>query len=252
MKTQFDPDQAIEDWRGTLRQSPAFCRENLDELEAHLRDSAVALEARGLSAEEAFMVAVRRIGRGDSLGIEFTKVNGQAVWFDRVLWVLIGFQLSLLVFDACRTIAAFGALPTLDGSSVLGIYALLTGGLVERSAMTNSGLAMPLMTAVIAWSVWKFSQDLESPAPTFFAELLNRPLVLAFAFLLLGMIMHLLATAFFVFMFSKPSGPFVAPGFGVPTTFPIGANFFNQLPQYAVCALLTMFVARKRLRLNSL
>ena len=92
-QTPFDLDREIQGWRENLAQSPAFRSENLDELQTHLRDSVAGLETRGLSAEEAFMVATKRIGKSAVLQTEFSKINGQALWLDRMLWVLIGTQL---------------------------------------------------------------------------------------------------------------------------------------------------------------
>jgi hypothetical protein len=88
----FDLNCAIQDWRENLAQSPAFRRENLDELETHLRDSVVPLQDRGLSAEEAFMVATKRIGNESLLTNEFGKMNLKVVWLDRILWGLIAIQ----------------------------------------------------------------------------------------------------------------------------------------------------------------
>jgi hypothetical protein len=88
--TSFDLNRAIQQWRESLQQSPAFRRENLDELETHLRDSVAALQGRGLSEAEAFLVAIRRAGSGAILGAEFGKVNARSIWLDRVLWMLVG------------------------------------------------------------------------------------------------------------------------------------------------------------------
>src|SRR5262245_55051661 len=66
--TSFNLNHAIQRWRENLCQSPAFCSENLDELEVHLRDSVMCLQSRGLSEDEAFLVAVRRLGQADALG----------------------------------------------------------------------------------------------------------------------------------------------------------------------------------------
>ena len=95
--TSFDLNRAIQQWRENLGQSPAFRSENLNELETHLCDSIATLRTRGLSAEEAFTIATRRIGKGGSLETEFGKVNQRAVWLDRVLWMLIGIQIWGLV-----------------------------------------------------------------------------------------------------------------------------------------------------------
>jgi len=88
----FDLNRAIQQWRANLAQSPAFRGENLNELESHLDDSIATWQSCGLSAEEAFMVATNRIGKGGALESEFGKVNGTAVWLDRFFWMLIGLQ----------------------------------------------------------------------------------------------------------------------------------------------------------------
>ena len=90
--TVFDLNRAIRSWRDHLGRWPAFQRENLDELEAHLLDSIAGWQARGLSPEEAFLIAARRIGSAASLEPEFQKVNGSAIWLDRFFWMLIGYQ----------------------------------------------------------------------------------------------------------------------------------------------------------------
>ena len=90
--TPFDLNQAIQQWRDGLAQSPAIRGENLAELEVHLRDSVSALEARGLAADEAFLVATKRAGSDTVLGKEFAKANPQSVWLDRVFWAVILIQ----------------------------------------------------------------------------------------------------------------------------------------------------------------
>jgi hypothetical protein len=88
----FNLNRAIQSWRDDLGQSPAFRGENLDELESHLRDSAAALESCGLSAEEAFLIAAKRMGGSGTLEREFGKVNQETLWLDRLFWMLIGLQ----------------------------------------------------------------------------------------------------------------------------------------------------------------
>ena len=90
--TAFDLNHAISRWRDDLRQSPYFREENLAELEAHLRDSVAELQGRGLTDEEAFLLATRRIGDPERLDPEFAKVNRGQVWLNRVLWMLVGVQ----------------------------------------------------------------------------------------------------------------------------------------------------------------
>ena len=89
-QTSFDLNAAIQRWRGELAKSSSFRADDLDELESHLRDSESSLQAQGLTAEEAFLIAVRRAGSGDVLATEFAAINGSSVWLDRLLWMTTG------------------------------------------------------------------------------------------------------------------------------------------------------------------
>jgi hypothetical protein len=88
--TEFDLSEAARQWRKGLESSPAFRPENLDELEAHLRDSATALQSGGLTPPEAFLIAARRLGGRAELGREFGKANVRDLWLHRSLWMMLG------------------------------------------------------------------------------------------------------------------------------------------------------------------
>ncbi len=88
--TAFDLTQSIQHWRENLAQSPAIQRENLDELESHLRDSMASLQSRGLSEAEAFQIASQRLGGVEQLHAEFAKTNASTVWRHRAFWMLAG------------------------------------------------------------------------------------------------------------------------------------------------------------------
>ncbi len=117
--TSFDLNAALQRWRENLAGSAALKREDIDELEAHLRDSMVALETTGLSTSEAFWVARSRLG-GDELVLEFGKVNQERIWLNRALWMVAGAiglnlisglattlaRLVVVVPDALRQLAA--------------------------------------------------------------------------------------------------------------------------------------------------
>lgn len=96
-QTPFDLTDAVRRWREGLAGSVALSRENLDELEGHLRDSAAALQASGLTAEDAFLIARRRLGDRAQLEQEFGKTNLSRVWMDRCLWILAGWLLYLVI-----------------------------------------------------------------------------------------------------------------------------------------------------------
>ena len=89
-KTGFDLNQSIGHWRDSLAQSAALRVEALDELEHHLRDSMAELRARQLSEEESFLIATHRLGGGEALTREFSKVNPSRVWPTRLCWMIAG------------------------------------------------------------------------------------------------------------------------------------------------------------------
>jgi hypothetical protein len=73
-ETPFDLEDAIRKWRDSLLQSSRMRAEELEELELHLRDSVGALQKRGLSEDEAWLIAQRRLGQRAALKNEFAKV----------------------------------------------------------------------------------------------------------------------------------------------------------------------------------
>jgi hypothetical protein len=78
----FDLNAAFHNWRENLRQSPHFRAENLEELEAHLRDSVTLLQSKGLSDDEAFLIGARRVGTPEALAGQFAAENGGRGWRD--------------------------------------------------------------------------------------------------------------------------------------------------------------------------
>jgi hypothetical protein len=99
--SEFDLNAAIQRWRENLSQSPQFRAENLDELEAHLRDSISTMQGQRLTDEEVFLVATRRLGGVHALEPEFAKINAREVWLNRALWMLIGIQLVWIIRTVC-------------------------------------------------------------------------------------------------------------------------------------------------------
>ena len=62
MDTQFDLATAITTWRQFQDQRHQFLKEDLDELEVHLRAHLADLRTKGLSEEDAFQQAVQALG----------------------------------------------------------------------------------------------------------------------------------------------------------------------------------------------
>jgi hypothetical protein len=77
-------DRPLEDqiaqWRTYVRRRQALHRSDVEELESHLRDQLVALIETGLAEEEAFLVAVKRMGNLDALSREFARAHSERLW----------------------------------------------------------------------------------------------------------------------------------------------------------------------------
>jgi hypothetical protein len=78
-------ERQIEAWRTHLRRSRAVTAADAEELEDHLREQIASLRAQGLSDEEAFLVAVRRMGAVDDLTREFAREHSDRLWKQLVL-----------------------------------------------------------------------------------------------------------------------------------------------------------------------
>jgi hypothetical protein len=77
-------DQSIENqiaqWRAYLRRRHAVHSPDVEELEGHLRDQLTALTESGLAADEAFLIAVKRMGNLDALSREFARAHSERLW----------------------------------------------------------------------------------------------------------------------------------------------------------------------------
>jgi hypothetical protein len=75
----------IEQWRGYLRRRPAIRPVDVEELEDHLRGEVAALRSSGLSENEAFLVAVKRMGALDAISNEFAREHSERLWKQLVI-----------------------------------------------------------------------------------------------------------------------------------------------------------------------
>jgi hypothetical protein len=78
-------DTDIAEWRSAVGRGGAVAPADADELEHHLRDSVAELVEAGLSEDEAFLVAVKRLGKVDLLTAEFAREHSERLWKQLVL-----------------------------------------------------------------------------------------------------------------------------------------------------------------------
>lgn len=109
-------------WRSYMLRRRAVRDTDVDELEDHLRATVADLVDAGLRPDEAFLVAVKRMGNLDDLSREFARVHSERLWKQLVLAGdtdapgPAGSRRDLLVMVACAAAAALAVkLPALFG-----------------------------------------------------------------------------------------------------------------------------------------
>jgi hypothetical protein len=82
-------DQALEEqiaqWRSYVRRRHGLHGPDVEELEGHLRDQLAVLTEAGLTGDEAFLVAVKRMGNLDALSREFARAHSERLWKQLVM-----------------------------------------------------------------------------------------------------------------------------------------------------------------------
>lgn len=173
-------EEQIEQWRNYLRRRQAIHSVDVAELEDHLRELIADLVDSGLTTEEAFLVAVKRMGNLDALSREFAREHSERLWKQLVLvstdseesrvrtWTDVFVVLCLAAAAAIliKVPALFGI--QLDQDT--GFYArnlsfsvlpLLTGYFVwkrQLDARTVRWLAVAFVVAAVFANVYPFTQ----------------------------------------------------------------------------------------------
>ncbi len=117
-----DLDGQVAEWRAYMRRRRAVHDADADELEDHLRNTVTELVEAGLQPDEAFLIAVKRMGNLDELSREFARVHSERLWKQLVLAggpdlpTPDGSRRDLVVMVSCAAAAAIGIkLPELFG-----------------------------------------------------------------------------------------------------------------------------------------
>ncbi len=79
-RTDATLETQIDQWRSYLRRRQAIHAVDVAELEDHLREQIDGLVEAGLAADEAFLVAVKRMGNLDALSREFAREHSERLW----------------------------------------------------------------------------------------------------------------------------------------------------------------------------
>jgi len=143
-------EEQIAQWRAFVRRRQALHGPDVEELEVHLRDQLVALTEAGLAGDEAFLVAVKRMGSLDALSREFARAHSERLWKQLVIApdadesAKTSYTETLVVL--CLAVAAAVAI------KVPALFGLRLGDGDEPFYARNASLfVFPLLTVYFLW-----------------------------------------------------------------------------------------------------
>jgi hypothetical protein len=208
MTTFADPplEEQIAQWRAYVRGRQAIHGSDVEELEGHLRDQLVALTEAGLAEDEAFLVAVKRMGSLDALSREFARAHSERLWKQLVIApdtaggpantahteLLVVLGLAIAAAIAIKVPALFGIplspdqeLPSFYARNAsLFVFPLLTIYFIWKrglNAVSGLWLALPFAAAAMFANIFPFhaeSDPFHAGSDTQILTILHLPIAL--------------------------------------------------------------------------
>ena len=192
-------EQHIGQWREYLRRRRTIRPADADELEDHLRGQIATLVAAGLSADEAFLVAIKRMGAQDAIANEFAREHSDRLWKQLIVApegaeakrdaaarreAVVAFGLATAAALALKAPALFGIGMDSDEDiafhlrnaslfvfPLLALYFVWKRGIDSRSGMWLAG---GFAAAAVVANVWPF----EGEPDTLILLILHLPIAL--------------------------------------------------------------------------
>jgi hypothetical protein len=145
-------EEQIAQWRTYVRRRQALHGPDVEELEGHLRDELVALNEAGLAGDEAFLIAVKRMGSLDALSREFARAHSERLWKQLVITPDAAADESAnraYVEPLVVLALALGAAFAIKMPALFGLR--LDGGDESFYARNASLFVFPLLTVYFLW-----------------------------------------------------------------------------------------------------
>jgi hypothetical protein len=161
----FRLDEAIRQWRHDLGRSRALRKDEMDELEVHLRDAIAAITSRGETTAAAFRLATEQLGPTAVIAQEFAKSCPNRQWLDRTLWILAG----LLLVKVPLYLGALGFVALL--------YRIAEGTGRSDAAVAIASVGSLLIKAVLVFFFWRLGRVPREKLDAFALLCVRRPLV---------------------------------------------------------------------------
>lgn len=144
-------DAQIDQWRSYVRRRQAIHPVDIAELEDHLREQVARLVGAGLSGDEAFLVAVKRMGELDALSREFAHEHSERLWKQLVAVASDAGEprsrTDAIVAFACAAAAAVA----IKAPTLFGIRMDTHAELPPFYFRNLSLFTLPFLTAYFAW-----------------------------------------------------------------------------------------------------
>jgi hypothetical protein len=172
-------EEQIGQWRSYLRRRQAIHAVDVAELEDHLREQIGALADAGLGDDEAFLVAVKRMGDLDALSREFAREHSDRLWKQLVVApseageararvpedALVAFGLAVAAAVAIKVPALFGLRLEQDAGFYfrnlsLFVLPLLTGYFAWKRGLgtrTLGWMGLAFVAAAVLANVYPFA-----------------------------------------------------------------------------------------------
>lgn len=122
--SNYKLQEQIDRWIDTIQSEPSFTESDCEELKSHLLDLIDRLKGKGLDDEEAFMVAIKRMGYIKDWGDEYRITNNPVTQMRRSLIILAGVLVYFFLFYF------------IEFSSKLFLFELLIMDIEEHNAVT--------------------------------------------------------------------------------------------------------------------
>lgn len=174
MELHAELEAQIDRWRGYVQRSQAISAADVDELEDHLREQIADRQATGLDDDEAFLVAIKRLGNLDAVSREFAREHSERLWKQLVLvpegsdggtppWRELAVVLALAVGAGIAVKTGFALIG--DGTALarnlgLLVFPFLAGYFVWKRRLTSRVAAMlllPFAALAVVLNVYPFA-----------------------------------------------------------------------------------------------
>src|SRR5574340_633623 len=143
-------EEQIEKWRSYLRRRQAVHPVDVAELEDHLREQVAALMQSGLAADEAFLVAVKRMGELDALSREFAREHSERLWKQLVVATDGGAAPARV-----RTEGVFAFALAVAAAVLVSLPGLLGFGMDKHESFHVRNAAFFVLPLLAGYFVWK-------------------------------------------------------------------------------------------------